>query len=38
MKNSKAKRNFINQKEKSNLSHNSIKFYQKVTNKIYLII
>lgn len=38
MKNSKAKKNFIDQKEKSNIKYNSIKFYQKVTNKIYIII
>ena len=38
MKNSKVKRNFLDQKEKSILSNNSIKFYQKVTNIIYIII
>ena len=38
MKNSKAKKTFIDQKKKSKASFNSTKFYQKVTKKIYIII
>ena len=38
MKSSKVKRNFLDHKEKSNISQNSIKFYQKVTKKYNYII